>query len=237
MIKIQIFCLTYAGGNATFFKCLEKYLPQEFEVIAIEYAGHGNRRKEEEYISFDDMVEDIQKIIKLKRNHTIPYSVLGYSMGSLVAFEVLKNRCEEKPLCFFLAAHEPPHCKSEIQKNGISNDKELKDRIIGLGGIPSQLISNKRFWDIYMPIFKKDYNLLHRYEFKESVMLDINSIIFYSEEDTPFSKMSEWQWYFKPQCEFCKCPGNHFFFNSSIKLIANKIIEKISENGMGGYTQ
>ena len=48
MRKPQCFCFPCAGGAATFFQGIEKDLP-DAELVKMEYAGHGMRRKEPFY--------------------------------------------------------------------------------------------------------------------------------------------------------------------------------------------
>ncbi|MEK7017057.1 thioesterase II family protein [Bacillus sp. FSL R9-9410] len=87
MEKIKLFCLPYAGGSASMYYQLKGYMHKIVDVIPIEYSGHGERISENYYASFKNMVDDIaSKIIDYLDDDQ--FSILGYSMGSLVAFEV-----------------------------------------------------------------------------------------------------------------------------------------------------
>ena len=59
---MKLICLTYAGGNATFYDQLQKELSKSVEVIALEYAGHGQRHKEPLYKTFDELSRDIEAV-------------------------------------------------------------------------------------------------------------------------------------------------------------------------------
>ena len=48
----QLFCFTYAGGTSSFFDELGKEL-SGIEVVKLDYAGHGERHKENFYENFD----------------------------------------------------------------------------------------------------------------------------------------------------------------------------------------
>ena len=54
---MKLICLTYAGGNATFYDQLQKELSKSVEVIALEYAGHGQRHKEPLYKRYVEAVK------------------------------------------------------------------------------------------------------------------------------------------------------------------------------------
>lgn len=87
---LQLFCIPYAGGTSASYNTLTQFLAGEpIDVIALEYAGHGTRVKEPAYDSFDAMASDISNMISKRRIREIPYAILGYSMGSIVAYEIL----------------------------------------------------------------------------------------------------------------------------------------------------
>ena len=60
---MRLFCFTYAGGNAAFFDLLESNLNESIEVIKLEYAGHSTRNRERFYDNFEELAQDMYKII------------------------------------------------------------------------------------------------------------------------------------------------------------------------------
>ena len=124
--KTQLFCFTYAGGNASFFDDIENDLP-EFDVVKLEYAGHGKRHKEPFYNSFEELADDMLRLIKEKYAGS-EFAFFGYSMGSISLIEVLKRILDDdelpNPHHVFLAAHEP-HTKAEIAGFSSSECDEL----------------------------------------------------------------------------------------------------------------
>lgn len=109
MKDIQLFCIPYAGGNASFFNNLKKYLEDFVEVYNLEYSGHGIRRREAFYHDFEELLIEVKEQIETHRKKDVPYAILGYSMGSLAAYELAANYfMADLPKHIFLAAHEPP---------------------------------------------------------------------------------------------------------------------------------
>ena len=88
MKDIQLFCIPYAGGNASFFNNLKKYLEDSVEVYNLEYSGHGIRRREAFYHDFEELLIEVKEQIETHRKKDVPYAILGYSMGSLAAYEL-----------------------------------------------------------------------------------------------------------------------------------------------------
>lgn len=121
---MKLICLTYAGGNATFYDQLQKELSESVEVIAMEYAGHGQRHKEPFYKTFDELSRDLLRQLKEKVAVGEDYAIMGYSMGSISTVELLKRILQDptlnNPVHIFLAAHEPA-TKKEL-KNYADNE-------------------------------------------------------------------------------------------------------------------
>ena len=225
----QLFCLTYAGGNANFFDEIEKDL-EEYNVIKLEYSGHGTRHKEPYYNSFDELSEDMYSLLKSSYTDG-EYALFGYSMGSISLVEVLRkilDRAEiPAPAHVFLAAHEP-HTKAELADFSSGElDEYVKQRTISFGAVPEVLLKNKTFWRMYLPIYRADYSLIGKYKFEElDLKTTIPATIFYSETDTPTKDMLQWKKFFVGSCDYYSYEGNHFFIQASHIEMAKIISEK-----------
>lgn len=210
MSKPQLFCFTYAGGTKDFFKVIEPDLCG-IDVVPLEYAGHGERRKEEYSIDFDELAEDMFREVKEGLNSD--YALFGYSMGSITLVEVLKRIIATglpQPKNIFLAAHEP-HTKSELL--GFTDDELdewVKNRTVRFGAVPNKLLNNKAFWRVYLPVYRADYTIIGKYHFEKlDLSTQIPATVFYSETDTPKTEMEKWGRFFP--CELYEFPGTHFF--------------------------
>lgn len=226
----QLFCLTYAGGNASFFDDIERDL-QEYDVVKLEYAGHGTRHKESYYESFDELADDMYSMIK----HTYSggdYALLGYSMGSISLIEVLRRILDDSqflnPCHVYLAAHEP-HTKAELADFSSGElDEYVKQRTVKFGAIPEVLLKNKAFWRMYLPLYRADYSLIGRYKFEDlEIKTNIPATIFYSATDTPTEDMMQWKNYFVGECDYYSYEGTHFFIQEHHKEMAEIIRKKL----------
>lgn len=226
MSKPQLFCFTYAGGNASFFDGIEKDLP-EYELVKLEYSGHGSRHKEPYYQNFEELTDDI--FLRVKERYTGGnYALFGYSMGSITLVEVLKRIIADpmmrKPFHVFLSAHEP-HTKAEL--TGFTDgelDEWVKKRTIMFGAVPEKLLTNKSFWRMYLPIYRADYSIIGKYHFEDlSLETSIPATVFYSETDTPRSEMELWKRYFTGVCDFSRYEGTHFFIQNHHAEMADVI--------------
>ena len=233
MSKPQLFCFTYAGGNAAFFDLIEKDLPK-LELVKLEYSGHGTRHREPFYRDFDELTDDMFRLLT-EQYYGGEYSLFGYSMGTIALAEVLKRIIADskmrKPTHVFLAAHEP-HSKAELI--GFTDDELdewVKNRTIKFGAVPEKLLNNKSFWRMYLPIYRADYSIIGKYSFEELFLkTTIPVTVFYSETDTPRSEMELWKKYFIGECEFFRYEGTHFFIQNHHAEMARIINDVLNIN-------
>ena len=242
---MHLFCFTHAGGTASFYNILMPYLEPFIELESMEYAGHGARWKEAFYQNFKELADDLYPYIRGKvcaghvadalREEQLAaksYAILGYSMGSIAAVEILNKILIEKefppPVRVFLAAHEP-YTKSELKEFCAEElDEMVKERTIRFGGIPESLISNRSFWRLYLPIYRADYSMIGRYDFEKlALKTSVPVTVFYSEEDTPLADMEQWKEHFTGVCEFIRFHGGHFFIQQHSQEIAAIISERL----------
>lgn len=231
MQKIQLICFPYAGGTAAFFRGLKEELQDQIEVTAVEYAGHGTRRKESYYSTFEELVQDMTAMVRDVRNPELPYALFGYSMGSVVAYEVWKayqKQGVELPVHVFVASHRPPHLPLQGNLNADSSEEEVIETLCNFGGIDPRLLGNKRFLDLYIQPVKVDYGLLLQYqaaEVPEKVTCDLTA--FYAREDLTGEEVRQWQEYTEGAFTQYEFSGNHFFLKGNEKPVGDVIREKL----------
>ena len=228
---MQLFCFTFAGGTAAFFSQLEEACVSTIEFIKLEYPGHGSRHKEKICDTFQELSHDLYAQIREKYSGD-EYALMGYSMGSIAVLETLQHmiNMEElpSPKHVFLAAHEPRAMVVLEKYSPEELDDYVKKRTVRFGGVPEQLINNKSFWRMYLPLYKADYLMISKYDFeKMDFTTDIPATVFYSETDTPRSEMEHWKKYFTGSCEFVEYTGTHFFINEYYREMAVLIKERL----------
>lgn len=227
---MKLICFTYAGGNSSFYDQLKQELLPDIELIAMEYSGHGTRHRSPFYSDFFELADDM--VIQLKKylQKNDSYAIMGYSMGSISAVEVLRRLIEESshlPEHIFLAAHEPQTKASLADFNNDEMDELVKARTIKFGAVPERLINNKSFWRMYLPLYRADYSIIGKYKFENLEMKsDIPATVFYSESDTPFEIIKDWKKYFV-NTDFVEYTGNHFFIHEHFCEMAQEIKKRL----------
>jgi len=225
MKDIQLFCIPYAGGNASFFNNLKKYLEDSVEVYNLEYSGHGARRREPFYRDFKELLAEVKEQIESHRKKDVPYAIFGYSMGSLAAYELATNYFEtDLPQHVFLAAHEPPDLPFRGKKYASLDDSGFLDAMEHFGGIDRKMFENQRFLDIFLPPMRADYQYLQDYHWEKGhKKIPCDVTVFYSPEDTKTEDMRQWERHVYGNTQFFEYSGNHFFLKEHEREIAENI--------------
>ena len=203
--RVQLFLLPFAGGNSASFHCLTELLDECIDVVCVEYAGRVSRCKEAYITEYKDF---------LKRNG-LPFSILGYSLGSVLAFDLITKKMiyGEPEQCFICA-------RGDLRNESISQtyhelpDEEFVQKMICLGGFDQRILDNKRFLDIYMEPVKRDYEVWCKYKYiEQNNRIACDTTVIYSSEDPMCADIYGWKNLTTGNIEFYELGHNHFFIN------------------------
>lgn len=230
--RIQLFIIPYAGGSIASFRRLSSLIDEQVETVTVEFPGRGTRAKERLVHTFDELIDDVSSYINSRRNENLPYAVMGYSMGSIIAYEILSEGLIKGNLKhFFISAEVSPKARAlELRQLNNPSDEEIMARVKSLGGFNERLAADKRFAEIYLKPMMSDYRLFFEYRFLDrSTKISTDATVFYCEEDTPLQYVKEWQTLIDGKLDFCELGNNHFFINdcySEMATIINRNLKK-----------
>ena len=224
--KMQLFILPYAGGSIAAFKRLTDLIDDRIDVVTVEYAGRGTRAKDALASSIWELLDDAIAYCCERRNPDIPYSVMGYSMGSVLAYEMVARKVLEGKLRhLFISAEVSPKDRSlELRKVENPTEERILERARRLGGLDERMLKNKRFADIYIKPMLSDYRLFFEYRFGDhNEKINVDTTFFYCEKDTALVDVQKWNELIEGQFDFHELGENHFFINQHYEEMAKVI--------------
>lgn len=225
--SIQLFILPFAGSKAAQFDELISELGEYVEAYTVEYAGRGNRAKEKYYTDYLAFMQDISDFIKKHRDYDRPYALLGYSIGGLFAYDLIAKKYLEQPDYLFICACEDN--QKPLPKISKLPEDEFWDRVIQLGGVDKRLVARRKFLKLFSPGLRADFNIAEQYRYLESdKQISCPVSIFYSETDTPFDTIRNWQNVCKLNIQFHEFSGDHFFLLQQHEKAASIIINLLN---------
>src|SRR5262245_23912241 len=84
--KLTLYCLPYAGGDATIYHGWGAQLPDEVELRAVRLPGRGRRRSEPLITEMSVLVDALLGVIEKEQR----YGFFGHSLGGRIAFELTR---------------------------------------------------------------------------------------------------------------------------------------------------
>ena len=194
----KLFCIPYAGGASTVFNGLKDAIDTcKIEIIPLELKGRGTRSKEKFYSSFNEAVQDLVILIENKIDKNEEISLLGYSLGSLIAYEVVKRLEEKGYICknLIIMANNAPNIsvKELLDEN---DDGELMRFVKNLGMFNEKKFYDARFLNIYIKIIREDFKILKDYrKSTHNKKVYANLTVMYGNEDYLHQNAESWRGY------------------------------------------
>lgn len=215
MKKRTMFCLPFAGGTKAIFNEFKEELNQDFDVVPLEYSGHGTRFSSPLITDITRMVEDI--CVQIRATCCRNYILLGHSLGTAIAYEVackMTNIYGNPPQTLVLMAQKPPHLQWEDTRYKGKSRNEIMQDIYKLGHMSDEILRNGELYNIYSEIIFADITILNGYkpDIKKDT-LAIPFILFTGKEDESATKeeMLQWKRYSQKDSVLFEIDGGHFF--------------------------
>lgn len=237
MFKSQkLFCIPYAGGSAdSAYIIWKKYLDSHIRLIPVEYSGHGKRIGEVLNKNLEELVNDLfDTIIEPEINECVDYMIYGHSMGTLVVYELLKlikARNYSLPHTILLSGRYAPHVSYQKEYVSLLSDKQLIDKLIEMGGMPSNIYDYPELLNVHTPIIRNDYSIIDQYKCMMPISSFNTDLIFIYSDNDPYlkdrRKVDEWKEYTNKNFRIVETEGNHFFINDKADFICN-LINKVA---------
>jgi len=232
--EIKLLCIPYAGEMGAVYYKWRKFADYNIEIIPIEMKGRGKRSQE----PFDSSVKEVVQDILLQIGDSIfegRYAIFGHSMGSIIAFELvheLQKKMFPLPMHIFFSGCMPPENMIREKKICDIPDKEFKNEIIRLGGVPKEVRDNDEIFSLFLPILRADYKVVDEYVYsrhKEKIHCNIS--VFYGEKDYTCSGdlLLDWKKYTDYDMNVYSFFGGHFFIVENMQRVVETINEVLLE--------
>ena len=110
LASIRLFCFPFGGGGASVFHQWSDAMGDDIEIRALQLPGRETRYSEPSGKDINYLVKNIVQALVAYQDK--PFALFGYSLGSLLAFEVCRELRRQKlqmPEHLFIAALHAPH--------------------------------------------------------------------------------------------------------------------------------
>ncbi len=233
--RVRLFCFHYAGGGTLSFRNWADDLFPGIEVYLIQLPGRERRLMESAFTRIEPLIQELKQAIIPYLEQ--PFAFLGYSMGSLIAFELARSLRRDRfahpqrgyhkispEHLFVCARHAPqiPATKKPIHK---LSDPEFLQELRRLGGTPEEILANKELMAFLIPTLRADFAVIETYNYYDESPLNCPITAFGGSEDTEANREELAAWSLQTGADFNLhiLPGDHFFLNSARSRLLGSI--------------
>jgi medium-chain acyl-[acyl-carrier-protein] hydrolase len=209
-------CLPFAGGGAGVFIPWAKALPEEIEVWAVRLPGRESRWKEPPATSIAAIAAELAAELA-PCLADVPFAVFGHSVGSLIAFELLREfrrRGSSLPRLFIAAGRGAPQSPMRTEPiHALPEDRFLAAVAGRYQGIPKIVLEDRELLQLYLPPLRADMAANETYRYVEEAPLGVPIVAMGGLDDHTvlFEDLAAWRLQTSAAFELEMYPGGHFF--------------------------
>lgn len=234
-----IFAFPFAGGTAeAIYTKWTHHLPDNIRLYPMELPGHGRLIKDSFIPTMEESAAFFLTKIKAHLENHDSYSLLGHSMGGIIAYEVLRQIQQANlpdPEYFFVSGRNAPQYKYDYIDLHALSDAEFISELRKVDGISEDLFANEMLLNLFLPILRNDYTIVEQYQYKALVHpSDIQFVGFYSTQDSIVNPegFARWQELTTKPMVTHRFEGHHFFIETEYKNLCELITKCITEQVM-----
>jgi medium-chain acyl-[acyl-carrier-protein] hydrolase len=212
---LRLFCFSPAGHGAALYRDWGRGLPQHVEVCAVRFPGRENVRSEPLLTSFAELVEKTADIVAPYLD--LPFAMFGHSMGSFVAFEVLRLLRERRQLAalalFVSGRWAPQIVKDRAPIHELPQPELIAEIQRRYNGIPQAVLNEPEILDLTLPIVRADFAALTDYRYIPQDPFSCPVACYGGLQDSEVSvdDLDAWRVHTTGSFELQRFPGDHFF--------------------------
>ncbi|GAA1980877.1 alpha/beta fold hydrolase [Amycolatopsis minnesotensis] len=225
---VRLVCLPHAGGSASYFFPVSRSLSPKVEVLAVQYPGRQDRRREECIGTLAGLADAIAPLLDAWTDR--PLALFGHSMGASLAFEIAL-RLEQRgtvPVKLFASGRRAPSRFRDERVHERDDDGLIKE-IKALSGTDSQVLDDDEILRSVLPAIRSDYKAAETYRFEftdggPKLETPIHAMVGDSDPKATIDEVRAWGEHTTGDFELDTYGGGHFFLNEH----APKVIDTIS---------
>ncbi|MEM7552927.1 MAG: thioesterase domain-containing protein [Cyanobacteria bacterium P01_A01_bin.84] len=230
--QLKLFCFPYAGGGTLSFRKWGEELFPKIEVNLIQLPGREKRLQEKPYTRIEPLIKQLQSAIIPYLNQ--PFAFFGYSMGSLIAFELtrsLRRNYQLNPEHLFVCARRAPQLPRKKPPIHELPNAEFIQELLSLNGTPKEILTSDELMALFLPTIRADFEVIETYAYYHEMPLKIPITALGGLEDAEATQedLAAWEIQTNNKFKLYILPGDHFFINSALPQLLQIICAKCTQ--------
>lgn len=166
-VRPRLICLPPAGAGPSLFRSWVQNSESLFNVVPVALPGreaHFTKPLPRDIQSLADHVgNEITGLLQA------PYALFGYSMGAVVAYELLRHLSVRRlplPDAFYILGSNAPDRVLEGREPIHSmTSEDFHQSLVEIGGTPDEILRDREAMALFEPVLRNDFRICETYEF------------------------------------------------------------------------
>ena len=230
--SMRLFCFPFGGGGASVFHGWPDAVGDDVDVRALQLPGRETRFREPRDSDLGTLINEIVSALGAYQDK--PFAFFGYSLGSLIAFEVcreLRRRNMNTPLHLFIAALSPPQLPPPHPPISALEDEEFVQKVEYYYQPEGEAWNHAELRELLLPILKDDIALYESYIYREDSPLSCPIDVFAGESDrsSPLELAQYWSEQTTDNVRQHVFQGGHFFIDHAVDEIQQLVASTLKQ--------
>lgn len=221
--RLRLVCFPHAGGTANMYRTWPRHLPEDVDVLAVQYPGRQDRIGEPAIHDMSVLAEAITEAVTGLADR--PLVLFGHSMGASVAYEVVW-RLPAAVRSLVVSGHDAPH--RSPAKPILHADGELIAEVRASGGA-GEALEDPELRELVLPALRADYRLIRGYLPTPPRRVPVPITAYTGRDDGSCAPDAVRAWSELTDAEFTlmSFPGGHFFLESAEPAVLADLTERM----------
>lgn len=228
---IRLVYFPHAGGAASSCYQLSAALPPAIEVIAVQYPGRQDRFAEPCVDSLSELADEIPRALAVLDDK--PMAFFGHSMGSVLAFEVVRRLDAAAggpvPTHLFVSGRRAAAIPREERVHLLGDDGLITD-MRALQGTDDAIFDDEEVLKLVLPAVRADYRAVETYEYVPGppVTCPMTAVIGDSDPRVNRAEADAWRQHTAGEFDLRVFPGGHFYLGEGALGVADLVRDRLA---------